>query len=45
MNRPQNSFLTLPWLPKIANLDHKKGKDNPDLGQKQKLKLKEAQLM
>ena len=42
MNRPQNSFWTLPWLPKIANLGPKKGKNNPDLGQKQKLKLKEG---
>ena len=41
MNRPQNSFWTLPWLPKIDHLGLKKGQNNPDLGQKQKLQLKE----
>ena len=42
MNRPQNSFWTLPWLPKIANLGPQKSQNNLDLGQKQKVKLKEA---
>ena len=42
MNRPQNSFWTLPWLPKIDHLGLKKGQNNPDLGQKQKLQLKEV---
>ena len=42
MNRPRNSFWTLPWLPKIDHLGLKKGQNNPDLGQKQKLKVKEA---
>ena len=43
MSRHQNSFWTLPWLPKIDRLGPKKSETAPELGQKQKLSLKEAQ--
>ena len=43
MSTPQNIFFNLTRAPKLAHSGSKKPKMTPELGQKQKSKLKEAQ--